>query len=124
MLCSSFVLLLIPQCPVLYCTLCIGIFKSATFGERIQRVWGLLSRPFLTQFPCTRCHIKEQGFGNKMHISDLFTVAGYLYTAGFKTASGQGINFAKCICSSHMIVQNPTQKIHDGNFKSCTGNIV
>ena len=34
-------------------------FKSATFGERIRRVWGLLSRPFLTQFPCTRCHIKE-----------------------------------------------------------------
>ena len=37
----------------------IEIFKSATFGERFRRVWGLLSRSFLTQFPRTRCYIKE-----------------------------------------------------------------
>ena len=41
----------------MYCTLSIEIFKSATFGERIRRVWGLLSRPFLTRFPRTRCYI-------------------------------------------------------------------
>ena len=33
-----------------------------------------------------RCHIQGQGFGNKMYISELFTVVGYLHTAGFKTA--------------------------------------
>ena len=49
---------------------------------------------FLDDFH-TRCHIQGQGFGNKMYISKLFTVVGYLHTAGFK--NGWGINFAKCI---------------------------
>ena len=37
-----------------------------------------------------------QGFGNKMYISELFTVVGYLHlhTAGFKKR--RRINFAKC----------------------------
>ena len=77
-----------PQCTVLYCTLSIGNFKSATFGERIWHVSGSLSRPFLTWFPCTSCHIKEQGFGNKLYISEVFTVVGYLHTAGFKNRRG------------------------------------
>ena len=34
-------------------------------------------------------------FGNKMYISELFTVVGYLHTAGFKNC--RGINCAKCI---------------------------
>ena len=80
---------------VLYCTLSIGTFKSATFGECIWRFSVLLSRPFLTQFLRTRCHIQGQGYGNKMFISDLFTVVGYLHTAGFRNR--RGINFAKCI---------------------------
>ena len=42
-----------------------------------------------------RCHIKEQVFGNKMYISELFTVVGYLHTAGFKNR--QGTFCAKCI---------------------------
>ena len=41
-----------------------------------------------------RCHIQGQGFGNKMYISELFKVVGYLHTAGFKNRIG--INFAKC----------------------------
>ena len=41
-----------------------------------------------------RCHIQGQGFGNKMYISKLFTVVGYLHTAGFKNR--RGINCAKC----------------------------
>ena len=68
---------------------------SATFGECIRCVSGLLSRPFLTRFPRTRCHIKEWGFGNKMFISDLITVSEYLHTTGFKNR--WGINCAKCI---------------------------
>ena len=85
---------LIPQCSVLYCTLSKGIFKS--FGERIWLVSGLLSRPFLTRFLHTRCHIKEKGFGNKMYISDFFKVVGYLHMAGFKNR--RGTYCAKCTC--------------------------
>ena len=44
--------------------------------------------PFCTRFPHMRCHIKGQGFGNKMYISELFTVVGYLHTAGFKNRRG------------------------------------
>ena len=36
----------------------IGIFKSATFGERVWSVSGYLSRPFLTRFPRTKCYMK------------------------------------------------------------------
>ena len=63
-------------------------FQKSTFGERIRRVLGFLSRPFLTRFPRTRCHIKEQGFGNTKFISELFTVVEYLHTAGFKNRGG------------------------------------
>ena len=62
----------------------IGIFKSAAIGERVWPVSGYLSQPFLTQFPRTRCYIKECGFGNKMFISELFTAVGYFHTADFK----------------------------------------
>ena len=61
---------------------------------RVLLVSGFLSLPFLTRFPHMRCHIQGQGFGNKMYISELFTVVGYLHTAGFKNR--RGINFAKC----------------------------
>ena len=37
-------------------------------------VSGYLRLPFLTRFSRTRCHIKWQGFGNKMFISESFTV--------------------------------------------------
>ena len=63
----------------------IGIFKSASFGERASPVSGFLSLP-LTRFPHMRCHIQGQSFGNKMYILELFTVVGYLNTAGFKNA--------------------------------------
>ena len=36
-----------------------------------------------------------------MFISDLFTVAGYLHTAGFKNR--WGINFAKCLFKDHIL---------------------
>ena len=39
---DSTVLCIVPH------TVHVKIFKSATFGERIRRVWDLLSRPFLT----------------------------------------------------------------------------
>ena len=42
-----------------------------------------ISLPFLTQFPQMKCHIQGQGFGNKIYISELFTVVGYLHTADF-----------------------------------------
>ena len=89
-LCSSSVSSLIPQHTVHKKKI-----KSATFGERTRRISGLLYRPFLTRFPCTRCHVKEYGVDNKMYISDLITVFGYLHTAGFKNR--RGIDFAKCI---------------------------
>ena len=38
--------------------------------------------------------MQGQGFGNKMYISELFTVVGYLHTAGFKNRIGN--YFAKC----------------------------
>ena len=76
----------------------IGFLKSASFSERVSPVSGFLSLPFLTRFPHMRWHIQGQGFGNKMYISELFTVIGYLHTAGFKTR--RGINFAKCKCCS------------------------
>ena len=73
----------------------VGFLKSATFSERVLPVSGFLSLPFLTRFPhCMRCHIQGQGLGNKMYISELFKVVGYLHTAGFKNRIG--INFAKC----------------------------
>ena len=77
-----------------YSTAPIGIFKSANFSEQILPVSGLLSLPFLTRFPRMRCHIYGQVFGNKMYISELFTVVRYLHTAGFK--NHQGIYCAKC----------------------------
>ena len=81
----------------------IGFLKSASFSERGLPVSGFLSLPFLTRFPHMRCHIQGQGFGNKMYISGLFTVVGYLHTAGFKNR--WGINFAKCIylCAKEML---------------------
>ena len=71
------------------------ILKSASFSERVLPVSGFLLLPFLTRFPHMRCHMQGQDFGNKMYISELFTVVGYLHTAGFKNRIG--INFAKCI---------------------------
>ena len=71
------------------------IFKKCKFSEQVLPVSGFLSLPFLTRFPHMRCHIQGQGFDNKMYISEIFTVVGYLHTAGFK--NHQGINFAKCI---------------------------
>ena len=41
-----------------------------------------------------RCHIQVQSFGNKMYISKLFTVVGYLHMAGFKNC--RGTFCAKC----------------------------
>ena len=78
-----------------YSTAPIGFLKSASFSEQVLPVPGFLSLPFLTRFPYMRCHI--QGQGNKMYISELFTVVGYLHMAGFKNR--QEINFAKCISS-------------------------
>ena len=72
-----------------------GFLKIASFSERVLPVWGFLSLPFLTRFPHMRCRIQGQGFGNKMYISEFFTVVGYLYTGGFKNR--WGINFAKCM---------------------------
>ena len=95
---------LIPQCSVLYSTLSIGIFKSATFGERIRRVSVLLSRPFLTRFPRTRCHIKEYSLGNKMYVSDLFTVVVYICTRlVLKNAKELFVpSVYSCVCTLHI----------------------
>ena len=73
----------------------IGFLKSASFSERVLPVLDFLSLPFLTRFPHMRCHIQGQGFGNKMYVTELLTVVGYLHTADFKNR--RGINFAKCI---------------------------
>ena len=82
---------------VLQCSTYIGFFKSASFSEQVLPVSGFLSLPFLAWFPSMRCHIQGQGFGNKMYISELFTVVGYLHTAGFKNC--WGIICAKCMFS-------------------------
>ena len=60
-----------------------------------------------------RCHIQGQGFGNKMYISELFKVVGYLHTAGFKNRIG--INFAKCrwILNNTTIVENELIRTDD-----------
>ena len=49
-----------------------------------------------------RCHIQGQGFDNKMYISELFTVAAYMHTAGFKNRLG--INFAKCTLANSSFI--------------------
>ena len=69
--------------------------KSDSFCEQVLPVSGFLSPPFLTRFPHTRCHFQRQGFGNKMYISELFIVVGYLHTAGFKNR--RGTFCAKCV---------------------------
>ena len=61
----------------------IEISISATFGERIRRVWGLLPRHFSHDFRAQGVTLKSKAFGNKMYISDLITVIGYLHTVGF-----------------------------------------
>ena len=61
----------------------IGIVKKCKLGSRNLCVLGLLSWPFLTQFPRDRFHIKGQGFGNKMYISELSIDDLYLFTVGF-----------------------------------------
>ena len=43
----------------------IGLFKSASFSERVLPVCGFLSLPFLTRFPHMRCHIQGQGLATK-----------------------------------------------------------
>ena len=91
----------------------IGSLESASFSERVLPVSGFLSLPFLTRFPHITCHIQGQGFGNKMYISELFTVVGYLHTAGFK--NHRGINFAKCRCKKKKCLNLwtvNTQQIH------------
>ena len=69
-------------------------FQKCKFSEQVLSVLGFLLLPFLTRFPHMRCHIQGQGFGNKMYISELFTVVGYLHTTGFKNC--WGIDCAKC----------------------------
>ena len=102
----------IPQCSVLHCTLSIEIFKSAPLGKQILLVSDHLSRLFLTWFPHTRCHIKGQGFGNKMYISKLFTIVGYFHMAGFK--NNQETYCAKCILETtcHTYVHTGTGVPH------------
>ena len=91
-----------------YSTAPIGIFKNASFSEQVLPVSGFLSMPNLTQFPHMRCHIQGQGFGNKMYISELFTVVGYLHTADYKNR--QGTFYAKCI-SVYVYIMSIFQKL-------------
>ena len=84
---------------ILQCSAYIGFLKSASFSERVLPVSCFLSLPFLTLFLHMKCHIQGQGFGNKMYISELFTVVGYLPMAGFKNCGG--INFAKRIIHTY-----------------------
>ena len=79
----------------------IRIFKSASFSERVLPISDFLSLPNLNQFPHMRCHIQGQGCGNKMHISELFTVIGYLLQAVFKNR--RGTFCAKCMFHVHPI---------------------
>ena len=68
------------MCSALFCTLSIGIFMKCNLRWTNFACFGHLSQLFLTQFPLTKCHIK-----NKMYISELFTAVGLFQTAGFKT---------------------------------------
>ena len=86
----------IRACPRDHSAAPIGIFKSASFGERVSPVSGFLSPPFLTRFPHMKCHIQGQGFCNKMYILELFTVVGYLHTDSFKNR--RGIFFCQVKC--------------------------
>ena len=43
-----------------------------TFGERISVSGLLYLGHFFLRFPQTNCHIKAEGFGNKMDISKSF----------------------------------------------------
>ena len=75
--------------------------------QKCQFLWMsfaccFLSLLFLTRFPHMRCHIQGQSFGNKMYISEKFTVVGYLHTAGVKNR--RGTFCAKCI-QSHILKQ-------------------
>ena len=77
---------------------------------------GFLSLPFIARFAHMRCHIQGQGFGNKMYISELFTVVGYLHTACFKNS--RGITFAKCIlpyCEIALDTQKTVKKTNMEN---------
>ena len=56
-----------------------------------------ISLPFLTQFPQMKCHIQGQGFANKIYISELFTVVGYLHTADLKKNRGTFMPSVYCV---------------------------
>ena len=56
---------MIPQCFVLYCTLSIGIFKSATFSERIWRVWEFYRGHFLLDFCAQGVTLKSKALATK-----------------------------------------------------------
>ena len=68
---------------------------------------GFLSLLFLARFPHMKCHIQGQGFGNKIYISELFTVVGYLHTTGFKNRPG--INCAKSSAFAFLEAVNQKQ---------------
>ena len=85
-------------------------------------VSGFLSLPFLTQFLHMRSHIQEQGFGNKMYISELFTVVGYLHTAGSK--NHWEIYCTKCSHYSVVVMVSGTREqwLHCHSGSHCVGD--
>ena len=82
----------------------VGFLKVQVLVNKFCLFRAFYRCQFLHDFQHMRCHIQGQGFGNKMYISESFTVVGYLHTAGFKNC--RGINCAKCI---HLYIQTAWQ---------------
>ena len=64
-----------------YTAVPIEIFKSDTLVNKFNLFWALSVSHFLHNFHVQGVCIKQQGFGNKICISELFTVVGYFHTA-------------------------------------------
>ena len=69
-----------------YCTLSIEIYKTATFGERIRRDSGLLSRPFLTRFLRINISWKSKALATKCIFQNYSQLLGICTRLVFKTA--------------------------------------
>ena len=98
---SSSVSALIPHCSALYCTLSIGIFKVQLLVNAFGVFRAFYRGHFSYDFRAQGVTSKSKASGNKMYISHLFTVIGYLHTAGFKNR--RGIHCVKCnlSCNSY-----------------------
>ena len=76
--------------------------KGATSGKQICIVSGHLSWFVPYMISTKKCCIKGQGFGNKMHVSELFTIFGSYHLAGFK--NHRETFYAKGYVSMHFTI--------------------